>query len=249
MEKTTRASLRQFYKTRLPHRTYAAVYLLSGVPTMAAQQSQPRVSIEQMGLTRVTLGNPYLYEVEQIHLALAQIGVNMSDNRLWTTYNLTAGDQVACTYSVAPSYGAYITHYISSSKIPNRPPFGATAQIVLDNYEKAGGDLSTLTYCGFTEVDNDDSANAVYRAFRAVGKKRDFQRGGTIVCRRGTDGYADFCRHNVLVETVKSINRRYGGVINSNGRVEYLVGVTVPNRNEQNQYVKPNIYILATIGR
>ncbi|RYP80204.1 hypothetical protein DL770_006335 [Monosporascus sp. CRB-9-2] len=202
-----------------------------------------------MGLTRVPLGHPYLYEVEQIHLALAHIGVNMSDNQVWTTYHLTAGDQIACTYSVAPLYGAYITHYIRSSKIPNKPPFGATAQIVLDNYEKAGGNLSRLTYCGFTEVDNDDSANAVYRAFRALNKKRQFQRGGTIVCHRGTDGYADFCRHNVLVETVKSINRRYGDIINSNGNVECLVGVTVPNKDERDHYVKPDVYILATIGR
>ncbi|RYP48234.1 hypothetical protein DL768_005841 [Monosporascus sp. mg162] len=202
-----------------------------------------------MGLTRVPLGHPYLYEVEQIHLALAHIGVQISDNRSWTTYNLTAGDQIVCTYSVAPVYGAYITHYIDTSKIPNKPPFGVAAQIVLDNYEKTGGALSTLTYCGSTEVDNDDSANAVYRAFRALGKKREFQRGGTIVCRRGADGYADFCRHNVLVETVKSINYRYGDVVNSNGGVGCLVAVTVPNKDERDHYGKPDIYILATIDR
>ncbi|RYO88914.1 hypothetical protein DL766_004278 [Monosporascus sp. MC13-8B] len=202
-----------------------------------------------MGLTRVPMGHPYMYEVEQIHLALAHVGVNISDNRSWTTYNLTAGEQIACTYSVAPSYGAYITHYINASKIPNKPPFGAAAQIVLDNYEKAGGHLSALTYCGFTEVDHEDSVNAVFRAFRAVGKKREFQTGGSTVCRRGAGGYADFCRHNVLVETVKSINRRYGGVINSNGKVECLVGVTVPNIDEQGLFVKPHVYILAQIGR
>ncbi|RYP13563.1 hypothetical protein DL765_006828 [Monosporascus sp. GIB2] len=190
-----------------------------------------------------------MHEVEQIHLALAHLRLVIYEHRVWTTYNLTAGEEVACTYSVAPAFGAYITHYIDDSKIPNMPPSSAMAQIVLDNYEKAGGDFGKLNYFGFTEVDHEDSVNAVFRAFRAVNKKREVQTGGTIVCRRGADGYADFCRHNALVETIKSINRRYRDVIRSNGKVECLVDLIVPNIDERGLFVKPHVYIAAKIGR
>lgn len=208
------------------------------------------LTIEEMGMRRGPWRNPEQYEVAPINQMLAIYECEVPSLDSWFTSDLyfpNNSTYPVYTYSVAPEYGVYVTHYVNTDGLPTITGGGRNAQIIIDNYRNAGGELQGLVFLGYTEIMEEATVNSIRKAFRAAGQGNRFNEGCILRCEHGTAPYSAFARNNTLAQIVTSLIRRFRTLINSDGRIHSYVGLTMPQSDGEGNFYDPIVYMVANI--